>query len=206
MRPAVTADGIAVASIIRGGRVSASDRAAGTPGEVTLTAQQLLINQRIDQSAIRRAGALEDALAAGMASANIRPGALLPDDFDASVQTAGAYSGAIVPAGPGVTIPVPPAGDREGDPVRLTEQQMLINQRIAQAAVRRANALIEWLDDGPGRARHQGRRDRHCCACARHQHRLDLGASDAAALGQAQRRRGRRGRRRRREAGRRARW
>ena len=83
-----------------------------------------------------------------MASANLRPGSLLPPDFDASVQTAGAYTGAIVPAGPGVTIPVPPAGDREGDPVRLTEQQMLINQRIAQAAVRRANALVEWLGNG----------------------------------------------------------
>ncbi len=148
VRPGVTADGIAVASFIKGGRVSASDRAAGTPGEVTLTASQLLTNQRIDQAAIRRAGALEDALAAGMASANLRPGSLLPPDFDASVQTAGAYTGAIVPAGPGVTIPVPPAGDREGDPVRLTEEQMLINQRIAQAAVRRANALIEWLDTG----------------------------------------------------------
>ena len=148
LRPGVTADGIAVASFIRGGRMNASDRAAGQPGEVTLTASQLLTNQRIDQAAIRRAGALEDALAAGMASANLRPGSLLPPDFDASVQTAGGYTGAIVPAGPGVTIPVPPAGDREGDPVHLTEQQMLINQRISQAAVRRANDLLTWLGDG----------------------------------------------------------
>jgi hypothetical protein len=146
--PAVTADGVAVAPFGRGGRAVTSDRAAGRPGEVTLTASQLLTNQRIDQAAIRRAGALEDALAAGMASPNLRPGALLPPDFDASVQTAGAYSGAIVPAGPGVTIPIPGAGDREGDPVRLTEEQMLINQRISQAGVRRANALLEWLENG----------------------------------------------------------
>ncbi|MGE4178157.1 MAG: hypothetical protein AB7G65_20225 [Thermoleophilia bacterium] len=146
--PAVTADGVAVAAFGQDGRAVTADRAAGRPGEVTLTASQLLTNQRIDQAAIRRAGALEDALAAGMASANLRPGALLPPNFDASVQTAGAYSGAILPAGPGVRIPVPDAGDREGDPVSLTEEQMLINQRISQAGVHRANALLEWLDNG----------------------------------------------------------
>ncbi len=46
--------------------------------------------------------------------------------------------------------PVPPRRSHPGEagPLRLTPGQLRINQRISQAAVRRAAAIERWLDEG----------------------------------------------------------
>jgi hypothetical protein len=80
---------------------------------VRLTVQQMLINQRISQAALRRVRELE---------------ALFSEE------------------------PLAPLSARDPDDrsrapadVELSAEQMLINQRIAQAAVRRINALLDRL-------------------------------------------------------------
>lgn len=110
---------------------------AGAPVRVSVT--QLRINQRIARAAVRRATAIESLLAAGLDDALLAPGAitpaaLLPGLTIASVAGSG-------PA-PREVRPAPADGDRP-DRIRLTAGQLQINQRIAQAAVLRADRLVE---------------------------------------------------------------
>ena len=78
------------------------------------------IGQRIAQAAVRRAGAVERWLEAG---------------------TCG-FAG---PGGTGEEDAVPAGGPLRRPAVKLSAAQLLINQRIGQAAVRRVNALIDRL-------------------------------------------------------------
>lgn len=114
---------------------------------IRLTARQLLINQRISQAAIARANALEKRLTSGLTSRDIRDGSLMPQDFGPSVAIAGNPT---LPTG-AATAPPPlviKAPKRSGKRLEVSEKQLLINQRISQAAVRRVNRLDEVLDAG----------------------------------------------------------
>jgi len=114
---------------------------------VRLSAQQLLINQRIAQAAVRRANAIESTLDAGLGAEFIRNGSIGAAAFGPSVQTSADPSAACVPAGPPAALPTTPAHPAAGR-VTLSARQLLINQRIAQTAVRRANGLEARLDAG----------------------------------------------------------
>ncbi len=105
-----------------------------------------MINQRISQSAVRRANGLDDRLRAGLTGGDLRPGAI-----DATRLAAGVSITSAGPAGPQppptVTIVASPRR-RSTRGVHLTGAQLLVNQRIAQAGVRRANALAATLAEG----------------------------------------------------------
>lgn len=109
-------------------------------GTVRLSAAQLAINQRIGQAAVRRANAIQAWLDAGIVSGDICAGSIGAADLDAGI----AVGPADRPIGPRPTpraLEIAPASAARPGAVRLSERQLLINQRIYQAAVRRANAL-----------------------------------------------------------------
>ncbi len=119
-------------------------------GKVTLTAQQLLINQRISQAAVRRVNAVQAWLGAGLATQDLCGGAFVAQSFGPTV-TLGSTS-TLVPgvSSPPNPRPVTPAKATKGNVkgVTVSSAQLLISQRISQAAVRRANALQARLDNG----------------------------------------------------------
>jgi hypothetical protein len=119
--------------------------AAGTPGRVALTANQLRINQRIGQAAIRRLNAVEDWLTAGIQTRDLCGHALGAAKLAPTIVTVlapASLAAATLPdPRPLVVAPASPSGN----PVRLSVQQLLINQRIYQAAIRRAAALERRL-------------------------------------------------------------
>ncbi len=124
--------------------------AAGAPnrGAVALSARQLLVNQRIAQAAVRRANALSARLEGGLTGGDIADGAIDQGKLADRLRILG--SGPFVAAPPqsrtvaAPRLPAPPAAGA----IRLTASQLLVNQRIAQAAVRRANALVARLEAG----------------------------------------------------------
>ncbi len=117
----------------------------GSAAGVKLEAGQLLISQRISQAAVRRANALTKRLDAGLTGGDLRPGAVTRAKI---AQGLTVTSAAAVPtAAPSRTVVAPAAGGR-GVAVTLSAGQILINQRIAQAAVRRSNALVDRLRAG----------------------------------------------------------
>jgi hypothetical protein len=130
------------------GTVRASTRPAGSGGDVTLTAQQLLISQRISQAAVLRSNGTLDALSSGLPSLAFRNGGLGPPAFGPGVPTTGAATPAAPSNSLGYEVPIPSKSGGDGDEVTLTAQQLLINQRISQAAVLRSNAVRDRLDDG----------------------------------------------------------
>jgi outer membrane protein OmpA-like peptidoglycan-associated protein len=114
-----------------------------------LTPGQVLINQRISQAAIRRERALRAALAAGLTGRDIQNGSFGRNVFAPGIQVAGNETGASVAPGPRRAIAVPNAtGGGNPGAVKLSAGQLLINQRVSQAAVRRVNALATRLDAG----------------------------------------------------------
>ena len=118
----------------------------GDPSDITLTTGQLLINQRISQAAIRRLNALKARMDGGLTGGDVDDGTLTQPVFIAGLRVLVAPPPASPPAAS--TTDIAPA--RPGDPsqVTLTTGQLLINQRISQAAVRRANDLIARIEDG----------------------------------------------------------
>jgi hypothetical protein len=136
-----------------GSRGTASGGGGGgggaAPARFTLSARQLLINQRIGQAAIRRLAAVEARLdgrpAPPFPNAGRRGGAvsltakqLLINQriYQAAIRRAAMLEARLDRR------PAPTSGARRGGAVRLTVAQLRVNQRIAQAAVRRANALL----------------------------------------------------------------
>ena len=121
----------------------------GPRGTIRLRREQLLTNQRIGQAAVLRANAIERWLNDGIIDRDICGGAIGPNALANSV------SSSVVPLGPNPPQP-PRANPRplviakatraNGRAVRLNRVQLLINQRVYQAAVRRANALQARLD------------------------------------------------------------
>jgi hypothetical protein len=121
---------------------------AGDPKAVTLSEAQLLINQRIDQAAIRRANGVQAWLDAGVEARDVCQGAIGRSELRPEVVTG--FTSLQATLGPPAPRPVPvrPAGKPDPDAVTLTVGQVLINQRISQAAIRRLNALKARLDAG----------------------------------------------------------
>jgi hypothetical protein len=122
-------------------RRPAPERAAKPP----LTAAQMLIDQRIAQAALRRAAAIEAWLDAGVQARDLCGGAIGPAEF-AGLVFAGGATAAPAPASPRPL--AEPAAPRTGGRVALSAAQMRVNQRIAQAALRRVNALSARLRGG----------------------------------------------------------
>jgi hypothetical protein len=120
----------------------------GDPSKITLTTKQLLINQRIDQAAIRRANGVQNWLEAGVQARDICQGALGAAKFQTGVVTG--FTGLPItlaaPSPRPVTVPAAVPGNPNA--VKLTTNQILINQRISQAAIRRLNGLKARLDGG----------------------------------------------------------
>ncbi len=129
--------------------VPAPPVASGPPGRVRLSRQQLRINQRIGQAAIRRLAAIQAWLDAGIASRDICGGAIGPADLAGGI-VAEPQSGRLAILPTADPRPITPATKGVDTKVvfRLTSGQLLINQRIYQAAVRRANGLRARLDTG----------------------------------------------------------
>ncbi|MGD9570344.1 MAG: hypothetical protein AB7V62_00485 [Thermoleophilia bacterium] len=119
---------------------------SGPGGTVTLSAAQLLINQRIYQAAIRRADGIARRLGAGLSGGDIDAGAVTQGKLVDRLQVVSAIPAAEAAA----TVTVTPPRARPPDPgaVVLSVGQLRINQRIAQAGVRDANALIRRLETG----------------------------------------------------------
>lgn len=108
---------------------------------VHLTPGQLLVNQRISQAALRRVAAISDWLDAGLVAGDLRDGGLGREDFAPDVGLTGA--GAAIQNGVAAPRPLRVARSpraRAAD-LRVTVGQLRVNQRISQAAVRRAGAL-----------------------------------------------------------------
>ena len=120
----------------------------GDPDDITLTTGQLLINQRIDQAAIRRANGVEAWLGDGVEGRDLCQGALGANELGPGITTdlAGPPLALVAPD----PRPIVVAAAKPADPsqIRLTTGQLLINQRISQAAIRRLNALKARLDTG----------------------------------------------------------
>ena len=128
---------------LRSRRAAARSR----PGRIVLSARQLLIDQRIAQAALRRATAIERWISAGIEGRDICPGAL--GDVHLAAGTV-RWSGEAT-TGPAATPrPLPPGAQnrRTSGRVVLSARQIQVNQRIAAAAVRRANALTARFDGG----------------------------------------------------------
>ncbi len=127
------------AAIVDPGRTGQGD-------PITLSAEQLLINQRIDQAAIRRATGITNRLEAGLTGGDVQAGQVIQGKLFNRLQIV-----ARVPAPePPATRTVIPPRKNPPDPgsVTLSTEQLRINQRIAQAGVRNANALIRRLETG----------------------------------------------------------
>lgn len=111
----------------------------------TLTADQLRTNQRVYAAAVRRANALRARLDQGLTGGDIRDGLLgrdrLRQDFTITTLTPAADPPAAS------TTQVAPASSSAAE-FELTLAQLRINQKIAQAAVRRTNELRVRLASG----------------------------------------------------------
>jgi hypothetical protein len=123
---------------------------ARASARITVTRAQLLINQRIAQAAIRRLNAVQARLDAGLGPADICGYGIGPKDFAPPIDTRMAASAAALAnaADPAPLASAPRAAGGGGGTVRLTAGQLRVNQRIGQAAVRRANALAKRLNGG----------------------------------------------------------
>lgn len=117
---------------------------AGGPGDVRLSAAQLRINQRISQVALARANFGRQLLALGLTGAQVADGAITAAKLLPGLRVAaGVPSPVPLPESPVFRPPL--RGDGR---VVLTTDQLRINQRISQAAILRANWLVERLEGG----------------------------------------------------------
>ena len=118
----------------------------GNVAGVKLSSTQLLISQRISQAAVRRANALQARLNNGLTGGDLRSGAVTAAKVAVGLTVLSSVAGQDQPASK--TIVAPPGPRTGAANVTLSANQILINQRIAQAAVRRSNALIARLGGG----------------------------------------------------------
>jgi hypothetical protein len=110
---------------------------------VRLTRSQLLINQRIGQAAIRRIAAVQERLRDGLQDRDACGGTISAQSLVATLAPVFGPEVALPTAAPRPITTARPSGD-PGD-VRLTAQQLRINQRIYQVALLRARALLGRL-------------------------------------------------------------
>lgn len=111
----------------------------------TLSTDQLRTNQRVYAAAVRRANALRDRLSQGLTGGDLRDGLLGRDRLRQDFRIVALTPAASPP--PASQTQIASAASR---PARfeLTLEQLKINQRIAQAAVRRTNALRVRIASG----------------------------------------------------------
>lgn len=112
-------------------------------GAVTLTTGQLRINQRIYRAALLRAAALEKRLK-NLTGGDVVDGSIDLGRFTTDVRVAPGVAAEEMPASTTRVAALTSTGER----FRLTAGQLRTNQRIAQRAVRDANALIAKLRRG----------------------------------------------------------
>jgi len=116
---------------------------------------RLLEGQRVSQEAVRLLNAIQAWLDAGVTTGDLAPGAFgakfvssgAPHAFAPTVTLGRGTTGA-TPAAAAPRPITPAAGGRGSGAVEVTPVQLLINQRISQAAVVRANALEARLTGG----------------------------------------------------------
>ena len=120
----------------------------GDPGDITLSTGQLLINQRIDQAAIRRANGVSAWLGDGIQGRDLCQGALGAGELAAGIVTDLAGPPLAFVAPNPRPIAVAPAKTADPSQITLSTGQLLINQRISQAAIRRLNGLKARMDTG----------------------------------------------------------
>ena len=111
----------------------------------TLSPAQLLINQRIYQAAVRRANALRQRLASGLTGGDLKDGAVSQAKLHDRLRV---VSITPAPAVPASSTNVAAAVRAAPGTVRLSVSQLAVNQRVAQAGVRRANTLLAKLGTG----------------------------------------------------------
>ena len=115
--------------------------------QVAFTPAQLQINQRISQAAVRRANALAVRIEKGLTGGDIRDGALTVRKTVPGMRVQLTdRTGARVPERSPTEDAEPGAPSRV--PVQATRLQLVINQRIAQTAVRRVNELLDKIAAG----------------------------------------------------------
>ncbi len=119
-------------------------RAAGRRGKVTVSLEQLRINDRIARAALQRAKAIEARLGAGLTGGDLRPGAvgrtqLAPGLVVTSIPVAATSA---------ARTRTVPSGSVNGPAVRFEASQLLRTQRVAQQAVRITNTLTVKLSRG----------------------------------------------------------
>ena len=116
------------------------------PSQITLTTGQLLINQRISQAAIRRLNGLKARMDGGLTGGDVDDRTLAQPVFAAGLRVQAAPPPASPPRPRRPRSPPPSPATRARS--RSPPAQLLINQRISQAAVRRANELMARIEDG----------------------------------------------------------
>jgi len=119
-----------------------------TADTITLSAVQLRINQRIYAAALRRADALDGWLRARIATRDLCGGGIAASSLGAGVEIGPAPAPRTIPVATPRALAIRPAADKSGVAFTLSVDQLRINQRIASAALRRANALSARLDAG----------------------------------------------------------
>ena len=113
--------------------------------EFTLSAAQLRINQRIASRVVRQANALTARLNDGLSGGDLAAGAVTPETLAPTIGLVAATAGATPPP---TRTALAPATTKTGVTFTLSAEQLRINQRIGQAAIRRLNAVRRRLATG----------------------------------------------------------
>lgn len=115
---------------------------ASAPRGIPVSVRELLATQRIAQAAVRRAAAIKARLAAGLTGGDVVDGSIGPEKLVPGVSLG--RPTAVSTAAPASVAP-PLRRAARPTRVRLLPRQLLIEQRISQGAVRKAEALRERL-------------------------------------------------------------
>lgn len=120
-------------------------------GTFTLSRQQLAINQRISSEGVRRVNSVLDRFMAGLTSADVQDCVIGPEKFPPALRRAiaqGQPAGPATPAAGPRPTPTRTTGRDDTSKIQLSRSQLVINQRISAAAVRRVNAIQRRLRGG----------------------------------------------------------
>lgn len=118
----------------------------GDASKVTLSRAQLLINQRISQEAVRRSNALRARLEKGLTGGDVKDKSITANNIARGLRVTAATPVTPPPAASKTVLAPKAAGNPAG--IKLAASQLLINQRISQAAVRRSNGLMAHIRTG----------------------------------------------------------
>ena len=128
--------------------VTAGASGGGGGGDARLR-RQMLIGQRISQAAVRRLNAVQQWLDQGLVAGDIIGGGIGRADLAPSIITGPSVPPhAVEEASPRPIVPDAPGERSNATGLRVSVNQLRINQRISSAAVRRANALEARLERG----------------------------------------------------------